>query len=61
MKPDNDSIDLALETAEGLIRIYGSNALIQSDLIVARMKKHKDEKGAILWSEVADVVRKMQP
>ncbi len=61
MKPDDQSLDLALETAEGLIRIYGSSALVQADLIVSRMKKHKDEKGAILWAEVAEVVQRMQP
>ncbi len=61
MKPEDQRADLAVETAEGLIRLFGSNAVLQADLIAARMSTLKDERGAMIWSEVAEVVRRMQP
>ena len=50
---------LALATAEGLLRIYGARAPVRAREIVARMEKLKDEKGAVLWREIAEAVRTM--
>lgn len=49
------------ETAKGVIRVYGPNALIQTDLIVARMARYKDNQSPVMWREIARAVRKRQP
>jgi hypothetical protein len=60
MNPNSELDQLALETAEGLFRLYGTNTLIQVELIAARMKKLKDEKSAILWTKIADIAKTIQ-
>ena len=58
---DGKAMQIVQETTEGIIRIYGANALLRADFIVARMEKLREEKGAVLWREIAETVKRMSP
>jgi hypothetical protein len=52
---DQESID---QSAAGMVRAHGKNALAETYLMVARMMRKGDKEGEALWRAVAAAIEK---
>jgi len=51
----DDNQDIA-QSAAGMVRMHGENALAQVYLVVARMMRKKDKEGEALWRAIAKII-----
>ena len=51
----DDDHDIA-QSAAGMVRMHGENALAQAYLVVARMMRKKDKEGEALWRAIAKII-----
>jgi len=51
----DDDQDIA-QSAAGMVRTHGKDALAQVYLVVARMMRKKDKEGEALWRAIAKII-----
>jgi hypothetical protein len=53
--------EIVAQSAAGMVRIHGKNALAETYLMVARMMRRGDKEGEALWRAVAGALEGRPP
>lgn len=56
----DDFAESVNRSADGMIRIYGSSAVVQARVTVTRMVALKDREGERMWQAIAKAIQRKQ-